>query len=134
MIHKRRNGFLAQVGDAQEHYVITKRFGCFRLRNCLARFPANAGNSDHVVFAHFFDRQFKDWLEQSDLWITDGELRGVHTHGDPASTGSQVVARQGTLALFVQFALASQGKGMCRNYQAAAKPVSHRHQNFPSRD
>ena len=56
------------------------------------------------------------------LRITNCELRGMHSNGDPADTCGQVIAGQGPLAAFIKAAMGIQRKWMRRNGEAAEKP------------
>ena len=46
--------------------------------------------------------EFKDGAIEADLGIANGELGRVHSHGDPAGSGVEVVARQRPLVLFIE--------------------------------
>ena len=46
--------------------------------------------------------------------IADGELRRVHTDGDAASSGGDVVARQSALSPFIESTRCSQGERVGR--------------------
>jgi hypothetical protein len=82
----------------------------------LLPFTANTCNPNAFAPAHFRRGEFEDRSEQSDLWIANFELRGVHRHSDPARARIQVIARQSALPALVQFSFGVQGKRMSGNH------------------
>jgi hypothetical protein len=60
-------------------------------------------------------RSCRKRLQQSNLGITNRELRGVHAHGDAACACGQVVSGQSALTAFVKPALGVQRQRMSWN-------------------
>src|SRR5436309_2483241 len=65
--------------------------------------------------AHFLSGQLQDWLEETNSWIADSKLRGVHRDRKPSGTGIDVVPRQRPLAAFIQATGSVERKRMSRN-------------------
>jgi len=53
---------------------------------------------------HFFCGEFQHGLEETNLRIANGELRGVNSDGKTAAARGNVIASEGALAAFVEFA------------------------------
>ena len=76
----------------------------------LRRFTTNSANTNQgfgamaVGAIHFFCGEFQHGLEETNLRIANGELRGVNSDGKTAAARGNVIASEGALAAFVEFA------------------------------
>ena len=98
---------VSEAAEAEKPGVVAECRGQLGFAGCLRRRPADAG--DHRegpvgfgVGARLVDRQLEHGTEKTDSRVSDGELRRVHAHGHAACAGVDVVAREPTLACFVE--------------------------------
>jgi hypothetical protein len=52
----------------------------------------------------FLSRQFEHGFEQSDLWLSNRELRGVDAYRKSASACGDIVAEERALSSFIELA------------------------------
>ena len=135
-----------QIEKAQVVTELARQFG---VTQGVLGFPANPGYANDAspplafVLANRFRSKLEYRTQQSVLRFSDGELRGVYAHGQPAGTGIQIITRKTSLAAFVQFAIGGKGQRVRGDDDPIAKRIGNHWirqgqigghvQNFPSR-
>ncbi len=113
--------------QAQQPGVKSQSGRLLRLADRLIRPSADPGDSHQRLLTpsvqpvHLIRRQLQKRPEQTDLRVADGELRGVHSHGDPASSRIGIVAPERPLAALVQLSAGIQRQGRRRNGDSSLK-------------
>src|SRR5206468_6126154 len=117
---------LSPRAEAEQSDVVAKR--CRDLCFChgLWRSSHDASNHDRTMMrgARRFHRQLEHRAIQADGCITNGELRRVYADGETTCASIEVIACEGSLMPFVQFAASSQRQRMRWNHLTAAQPLA----------
>lgn len=100
VVDERVFGRVAPSGEAEEDGVITEAGGGGGLGDGLGRAAAGAGDLDEVAGGggeggvDGIRGELEHGFEETVAGIADGELRGVHAHGETARAGGNVVASE----------------------------------------
>jgi len=121
-------GSVTEGGKAEQPEVVAQFGREPRLTGGLLRAAYQPGHAQRrsPCFREHLSRQFQERPVQAHLWIVDGELGGVHTHGEPGGPGSAVVPEQGALMAIVQAASGRQGQRARGNDPSSQEPFFQR--------
>lgn len=122
-------GSIAHRAEAEQTGMITERTQQFGLDGGLFRRAADAADA-HERFRraiHLFFGEFEHRTKQTDLRITNRELRRVNTDSEPAHSSGDVVTRERPLPPFIKFAPRIEREGMRGDGDAVLKLLAEIH-------
>jgi len=114
-------GSVRKRGEAEETGVVAKLGKESGFTKGLSRVATDSADSNEwsravaVGTIHFFSGEREDGLEEADLRIANGELRGMNADGEATGSGGDVVASECALAPFVEAAICVEGERMRGN-------------------
>lgn len=105
---------VAQRAEAEERGVVAEFAHELRFGHGLRSAAADAGDADERLAGagHFLGGQRENGMEEADLGIADGELRGVNADREAAHARGEIVARERALAALVETTRGGEREGM----------------------